>query len=200
MAFREGFVEADGFRIRYMEAGQGTPLVHLHGAGGMRLTRAHDLLSQQLPGDRVRDAGLRPVAENTRTATMRELARRWRRRSTALGIDRFNLMATSFGGRVALWLALQQPERVQALVLEAPAAIRPAGHRPPSGTPEEIARPTLRPSRAASARCRLSIRRSRRRQRALVGRLRGRTAMRISRRGCATSRRRPWCCSAPSIG
>ena len=38
-AFREGFVEADGFRIRYMEAGQGPPLVHLHGAGGLRLTR-----------------------------------------------------------------------------------------------------------------------------------------------------------------
>ena len=46
MTFREGFVEADGFRIRYMEAGEGTPLVHLHGAGGMRLTPAHDLLSR----------------------------------------------------------------------------------------------------------------------------------------------------------
>ena len=52
---------------------------------------------------------------------------------TALGIERFNLMATSFGGRVALWMALRQPDRVQALVLEAPAAIRPAGHRPPVG-------------------------------------------------------------------
>ena len=30
-----------------MEAGQGTPLVHLHGAGGLRLTRAHDLLSKR---------------------------------------------------------------------------------------------------------------------------------------------------------
>ena len=38
MEFREDFVEADGFRIRYMEAGQGMPLVHLHGAGGMRMT------------------------------------------------------------------------------------------------------------------------------------------------------------------
>ena len=37
-AFREHHVDADGFRIRYMEAGQGTPLVHLHGAGGLRLT------------------------------------------------------------------------------------------------------------------------------------------------------------------
>src|SRR5947209_4367628 len=44
MAVREGYVEADGFRIRYQEAGEGTPLVHLHGAGGLRLTPAHELL------------------------------------------------------------------------------------------------------------------------------------------------------------
>ena len=62
MAFREGFVEADGFRIRYMEAGEGMPLVHLHGAGGMRLTRAHDLLSRHHRVIVVRNAGLRPVA------------------------------------------------------------------------------------------------------------------------------------------
>jgi len=54
--FREGHVEVDGFRIRYMEAGGsqsggdqsggGPALVHLHGAGGMRLNPAHDLLAQ----------------------------------------------------------------------------------------------------------------------------------------------------------
>jgi pimeloyl-ACP methyl ester carboxylesterase len=41
---------------------------------------------------------------------------------------------------VALWLAAQAADRVLALVLEAPAAIRPAGVTPPSGTPEERAR------------------------------------------------------------
>ena len=41
MAFSEGFVEADGFRIRFMAAGEGAP-PHLHGAGGMRLTPGHD--------------------------------------------------------------------------------------------------------------------------------------------------------------
>ena len=46
MSFREGFVEADGFRIRYMEDGNGPPLVHLHGAGGLSLTPAHDLLAR----------------------------------------------------------------------------------------------------------------------------------------------------------
>ena len=35
--FSEGFVEADGFHIRYCEVGRGAPLVHLHGAGGLRL-------------------------------------------------------------------------------------------------------------------------------------------------------------------
>ena len=57
--FRENHVEADGFRIRYAEAGEGPALVHLHGAGGLRLSPAHDLLAQhfrviafEMPGDR----------------------------------------------------------------------------------------------------------------------------------------------------
>lgn len=138
--FREGHVEADGFRIRYMEAGQGAPLVHLHGAGGLRLTPAHDLLAQrfrvvafEMPG-----FGLSP--ENTKTRSMPELASTMTRAAQALGLDTFNLMGTSFGGKTALWLAVQAPERVPALVLEAPAAIRPEGTEPPSGTPEEMAR------------------------------------------------------------
>lgn len=152
MAFSEGFVEADGFRIRFMEAGQRMPLIHLHGAGGMRLTRAHALLSRQyrvivfeMPG-----FGLSPV--NERTQTLRELAATMGSAVAALGIDRCNVLATSFGARVALWLALQQPERVQALVLEAPAAIRPRGHQPPSGTPEQIVHQLYaHPERAGSA-------------------------------------------------
>ena len=45
--FTEGYMEADGFRIRYREAGQGEPLVSLHGAGGMKLYRSHALLAEQ---------------------------------------------------------------------------------------------------------------------------------------------------------
>ncbi len=140
MAFSEGFVEADGFRIRFMEAGQGTPLVHLHGAGGMRLTPAHDLLSRHHRVIAFEMPGFGQSAANTRTERMCDLAATMGAAITALGIDSFNLMGTSFGGKVALWLTLQQPERVQALVLEAPAAIRPAGSTPPSGSPEEMAR------------------------------------------------------------
>jgi pimeloyl-ACP methyl ester carboxylesterase len=138
--FTEGFVEADGFRIRYMEAGQGTPLVHLHGASGLRLTPAHDLLSRQFRVIAFEMPGFGQSLENTSTRDMSELASTMALAADALGIERFNLMGTSFGGKTALWLALQQSERVLALVLEAPAAIRPEGSQPPSGSPEEIAR------------------------------------------------------------
>lgn len=139
-SFEEKFVEADGFRIRYCEAGQGTPLVHLHGAGGLRLNRAHDMLAQHYRVIAFEMPGFGQSPENTRTRTMPELATTMIRAADALGLDRVNLMGTSFGGKAALWLAIQSPERVRGLVLEAPAAIRPAGARPPSGTPEEMAR------------------------------------------------------------
>lgn len=171
-AFREGSVTADGFSIRFMEAGRGPPLVHLHGAGGMRLTRGHDLLSRHFRVIAFEMPGFGKSLENSRTRTMGELAATMAAAVTALDIDTFNLMGTSFGGKVALWLAVQQHERVQALVLEAPAAIRPVGTEPPSGSPEEMARrlyahperlgplPAVDPAVQAKTR-------------ALVGRLRG---------------------------
>src|SRR5215472_1363111 len=137
--FKEGHVEADGFRIRYMEAGHGVPLVHLHGAGGLRLTPGHDLLSRQFRMIAFEMPGFGQSPENTRTQNMPELAATMAKAVERLGIDSFNLMGTSFGARAALWLALQQRERVLALVLEAPAAIRPEDAQSPSGSPDEIA-------------------------------------------------------------
>lgn len=172
VAFREGWVEADGFRIRFMEAGDGPPLVHLHGAGGLRLTPAHDLLSRTFRVIVFEMPGFGASPENLRTRDMPELAATMAAAAEALGLDRFDLMGTSFGGKVALWLAAQRPALVRALVLEAPAAIRPEGTQPVSGTPEEIARrlyahpermpaaPAVDPAQAAQAL-------------ALVGRLRG---------------------------
>ena len=139
-SFTERFVEADGFRIRTMEAGEGTPLVHLHGAGGLRMTRAHDLLARHYRVIVFEMPGFGRSPENTRSATMADLAATMATALTNMQIERFNLLGTSFGGKVALWLATQQPARVLGLVLEAPAAIRPPGQQPPSGSPEEMAR------------------------------------------------------------
>lgn len=136
--YSEGYVEADGFRIRYMEAGEGPPLVHLHGARGLRLTPSHDLLSKQFRVIALEMPGFGQSPENNRTRNMPDLASTMGQAVSNLGIHTFNLMGTSFGARTALWLALQQPERALALVLEAPAAIRPENAEAPSGSPEEI--------------------------------------------------------------
>jgi pimeloyl-ACP methyl ester carboxylesterase len=138
VAFQEGQVETDGFRIRYMAAGDGPVLVHLHGAGGMRLNPSHDLLSQRFRVIAFEMPGFGEV-ENQRTQTMQELAATMASACRAIGIDRCGLLGTSFGGKVALWIAAQDPKLVSTLVLEAPAAIRPDGLQPPSGTPEQIA-------------------------------------------------------------
>jgi pimeloyl-ACP methyl ester carboxylesterase len=170
--FREDHVEADGFRIRYLAAGDGPPLVHLHGAGGLAINPAHALLAQRYWVIAFEMPGFGASPENTRTRDQPELARTMAATAAALGLDRFNLMGTSFGARTALWLAAQTPGRVAALVLDAPAAIRPAGMQPPAGTPQDMARllyahPERMPPRPAQDPAIQA------KQASLVGRLRG---------------------------
>jgi pimeloyl-ACP methyl ester carboxylesterase len=138
VAFRDGSVDADGFRIRYQEAGEGPPLVHLHGAGGLRLTSAHDLLSRAFRVIAFEMPGF-GAADNQKTQTVQDLATTMAAAAEALGLSRFNLIGTSFGGTVASWVAMQRRDLVAALVLDAPSAIRPEGSEPVSGSPEEIA-------------------------------------------------------------
>ena len=113
MEFGEGSVEVDGVRLRYLEAGHGAPLVHLQDSGGLRLTRAHDLLARHF-----RVVALEMPGTSEPAALVAQAI-------TRVGLETFNLMGTWFGGAVALRLALQAPGRVLALVLEAPTAIRP---------------------------------------------------------------------------
>jgi pimeloyl-ACP methyl ester carboxylesterase len=115
-AFAERGVEADGVRIRFAEAGQGTPLVHFPGEGGLRLTPAHDLLCRHF---RVM------VFDMAAADPTRGLASTMARALDTLGLDTFSLMGTSAGATAALGLALEASSRVQALVLEAPTTIRP---------------------------------------------------------------------------
>jgi pimeloyl-ACP methyl ester carboxylesterase len=149
--FTEGYIDADGFRIRYQEAGQGEPLVSLHGAGGLRLSRSHALLATQYRVIVFEVPGFGQSPANERSQSMADLAHTMARAATNLGLERFNLMGNSFGGKLALWLAVQQPERIQALVLVAPAAIRPAEEPSPQDlSPEErLARLYAHPERQA---------------------------------------------------
>jgi len=129
-AFTERWVEADGFDIRYWEAGEGPALSCFHGAGGLQLSRSHELLAEthrvmafELPG-----FGNSP--ENVRSGSLREMARTMALAIGAIGLTTTRLWGTSFGGKLALWLAVDAPGLVETLVLASPAAIRDARPRP----------------------------------------------------------------------
>jgi pimeloyl-ACP methyl ester carboxylesterase len=134
-AFVERYLDADGFRIRYQEAGDGPVLICLHGAGGLRLSLGHELLAQHHRVIAFEMPGFGQSPENARTATSAELARTMAEAVAVLGIERYSVWGTSFGGRIACWLAVQFPERVHALVLAAPAVILPEGYRQPAESP-----------------------------------------------------------------
>jgi pimeloyl-ACP methyl ester carboxylesterase len=154
VTFTEKHIEADGFNIRYLSAGQGDPLVGLHGAGGLRLGRAHALLAERYQVIMFEAPGFGHSPVNNRSQSMSDLAATMWQAVANLGIEPCNLMGNSFGGKLALCMALQQPERIQALVLVAPAAIRPEGGTLPRPTsPEErmallYAHPERQPSAA----------------------------------------------------
>jgi pimeloyl-ACP methyl ester carboxylesterase len=76
-------------------------------------------------------------AENNKTQTIQDLADTMAAAISGAGLDRFNLIGNSFGGRLALWLAIGHPQRVTSLVLAAPAALRPESGAQPPVSPQD---------------------------------------------------------------
>ena len=137
--FSEGHVEVGGFRIRYLDAGSGRTLVYLHGGGGLHLSRAHELLAERFRVVALETPGFGCSPENTTSRSIRELAGTLGDAIGALGVGGHVLYGTSFGAVAALWLAVDRPGDVRALVLEAPGAFRPPDWRPPAD-PETLRR------------------------------------------------------------
>jgi pimeloyl-ACP methyl ester carboxylesterase len=136
--FREGHVEADGFRIRYLAAGQGSPVVMLHGMGGLLLSKADDELARKYHVVAFEMPGFGQAPANSKSQSAKYLAQTMAQAARQLGLDKYALVGTSFGGRVALWQALQSPQQVDLLVLIAPTAVVPDGYTMPSVPPDQI--------------------------------------------------------------
>lgn len=128
--YREGYVDANGLRIRFVERGQGRPVVLLRGADDLALPRFIDLLAQHHRVISLELPGFSATPEDPQARRMRDLARAVSTAADQLGLDRFGVVSFGFSARSALWLALDAPERVDALVLISPAAIVPAGCEP----------------------------------------------------------------------
>ena len=138
--FTEATVEIQGFTVRAFQAGEGgDPLAVLHGAGGARLSAALDLLAQQRRVILLEMPGFGDQPNDVHT-TPAELAEAAAQAFAALGVERYHLLGTSFGGAIALHLTLAHPDRVISLVLEAPAAFREGATSPADIPPEDMLR------------------------------------------------------------
>ena len=126
MTFHEDFIETCGFRIKYLEAGQGNPVVILScitwDISKLRdaLARMYRVIMLELPG-----FGSSPV--NTESSSTKDLANIVAQATEIIVLRKYTLIGTSFGANVALWQTLQAPEQVEALVLISPTALHPRG-------------------------------------------------------------------------
>jgi pimeloyl-ACP methyl ester carboxylesterase len=110
--------------IATAQAGSGPALLAIHGLGGTKasflptlalMSGTHRVIAVDLPGFGDSVKPLRAAYD------ARYFARVMTDVLDALGIDRAHLIGNSMGGRIALELALTDPDRVDRLVLLAPA-------------------------------------------------------------------------------
>jgi len=124
MPFQEKRVKADGFSIRYWEAGQGRPVVMLDPTGWQD-TPLHQALAEKYRVFALELPGTGDSPANTVSGSIAELAGTVAKAAASLTSERYTLIGSSFGASVALWQTLLVPEVVEALILVSPKAIRP---------------------------------------------------------------------------
>ncbi len=135
--------DADPHETVFFEAGQGDPIVFVHGLGGNLthwqfvappLARSHRVLGMDLPGFGESKRPDEPYSYQLMADSVLSLMDR-------RGVDRTFVVGHSFGGAVASRMALSHPERVRGIVL-----VNPAGyHRFPRWM-QEGARVALHPA------------------------------------------------------
>jgi pimeloyl-ACP methyl ester carboxylesterase/putative sterol carrier protein len=116
-------VLANGIDTFFLDAGSGPPVVVLHGVGATNssmlptlaaLSGRYRVLVPDLPGF---GDSAKPVARYDAPFFSRWLSSFL----DATGVDRAHVVGNSLGGRIAIELALQEPERVSTLALLSPA-------------------------------------------------------------------------------
>jgi len=114
------FIEVDGVRLHYVSAGQGSPVLLIHGLGASTFSYRYTIpeLSRHF---RVIAPDLLGFGYSARPAdadySLTAQARRLRALLDALGIERAAVVGHSMGGALAMRFATSYAERVSRLVL-----------------------------------------------------------------------------------
>lgn len=139
---RGRFMEIDGARIHYLDQGQGPTIVMIHGLGGQMQNFSHSLLERLTGEFRVILVDRPGSGYSTRprgaSASLKAQGDTLAAFIHALNLDHPLLVGHSFGGAVALAVALDHPDKVGALGLIAPLT------HPPRTVPAPFLRLALR--------------------------------------------------------
>jgi len=124
-AFTQRFVDVGGVSTRILEAGDGPPLILLHGTGGhaeaylrnlAALSRRFHVIAYDMVGHGFSDKPDHPYTLDVYADQLGGLL-------DALGLERAHISGESLGGWVAAWFADEHPERVDRLILTTPGNI-----------------------------------------------------------------------------
>ena len=124
-SFRVRFADAGGVRTRVLEAGEGDPLVLLHGTGGHAEAYLRNVadLSADFRVLVVDMLGHGYTAKPDHPYTPPEYTTHLVATLDALGVEQAHLSGESLGAWVAAWTAHEHPDRVAKLVLNTPGNI-----------------------------------------------------------------------------
>jgi len=122
--------------LKYLTGGTGRPLIHLHGAGGVRPNPGLEALGENVTLDMPVLPGFDGTATIDGVDSMETLAD-----LVADFIDKeigeaADIIGLSFGGWLGAWVAVRHPDKVGQLCLENPAGFRPDSVPAPSSDPE----------------------------------------------------------------
>ena len=121
------FTEIDNLKIAYQVEGTGTPVVLLHGWGGEansfrpvfdQLSRSHQVYALDLPGFGLSE--IPPTAWDASDYAKFVSAFFYER-----NINKAHLIGHSYGGRISIVMAAEEPEKVDKLILVDSAGIIP---------------------------------------------------------------------------
>jgi pimeloyl-ACP methyl ester carboxylesterase len=144
---RGRFIDVDGARIHYLDEGSGPILLLIHGLAGQMHNFTHSLLDKLRHEFRVVILDRPGSGYSTRpanaSATISAQARIISRFCQELKLGRPLIVGHSFGGAIALALALNHPHQVAGLALLAPVT-HPPERVPPVFDGLVIASPLLR--------------------------------------------------------
>lgn len=120
---RWGATRAGGIHTVYLEAGQGPPIVLLHGLGATNasllptlweLARDHRVIAPDLPGFGDSGKPLRSYGAEFFSGWLAAFC-------DQMGVGRADFLGNSMGGRIALEMGMRHPDRVDRLVLLTPS-------------------------------------------------------------------------------